>query len=185
MTKESLRKLRPIMTSEALLSGKFPNPFTPMETELLGHLINGFDGLHKNSEQIGISREALTRFRSNIKVKVNDLRADEGRDFMAKALSIAVLGEWVDTSAINSLDASLSGIEYHVLFLRCFGNTSSQIRHELKMLDALSCEVIISGIKKKLGVNGDYQMIAWGAFKAKEWFKNNPGAASHYLSDRL
>jgi DNA-binding CsgD family transcriptional regulator len=180
---ENFRKYTPLieLTQETLLSGEFQCPFTESEISLLDSYRDGFGEDDFNAADAVVSKKTFKRHKGNISAKIRELYHGRGQDHIAKALSVSILGGWVDDSRIRDLDADLSQIEFAVLFQRCFGNRPKQIIDELHLSEHQFTE-IFSGIKGKLQLEGDYQVIAWGASKAKSWLKANPGVLPPFFA---
>lgn len=189
MADERDRKLRPhvLLTHRELLSGEFKCPFTGKELELLeivrdGRASNGLD-----AEIMGIMpKSTFESRRSKISEKIDNIYSRGGSDRLAKALSIAIIGGWIDDESVRHLGADLSPIEFSVLLQRCFGYGFWEIsRHSTfrnLFMSSRTLGKMFAGIKEKLGVKSDLQAVAWGASKAKKWISENPEHVERFFS---
>lgn len=158
---------------DTLLGGEFPCPFNAEELGLLEALRDGFDGQLSDYSASGLKERAFRKSRRDIGEKINLIYPTKGDDYLAKALSISILGGWVDASELEGKDTKLDDDDFLPLFNRCFGDSTEQVILEHN-LTPIAYNKMFMNIKRGLKVQGDYRVIAWGASKARRWLIDNP-----------
>lgn len=170
-----------VHSGEALLSGEFACPFDADELGLLEKLLDGYDGFYSNVLEYGLKEKRFKELKESLAQKVKSVYKGEGSDYLAKALSMSVLGGWVKPRDYFDIKREQTSDEFQVLFERSFGKTPAEgILKTGKSPEAFNREFL--RVKRDLGLKGDYQVVGWAAAQVKKWVVENPGLAKPVLA---
>jgi len=173
MSKEQRRRNPSLMTEislESMLSGEILNPFTPAEIKYLEVLRDGFDDAEEIAKHMGIKPASVKERKRLIVDKMRQFVNIEGADMQARALTMSIMAGWTDTS-FSASSRRLEPDEFSMLFFICFGNSKKQVQAMLHVSEE-DFEHKFEQIKEAVGATGYYQVLAWGASRAKIYLEN-------------
>ncbi len=149
-----------------LVAEKFPCPFTAAELNLLRALRDGFDSEKNIASELRIGYLTFKKRKRDIAEKVQSIYRGAGNDNLAKALSLSILGNWIEQPEYSTRQTELEPLERELLSRRCFGCSVAEVMNEFHIKAEEYNEKFLN-MKKGLGLAGDYQVIAWAASQAR------------------